>query len=1055
MVRLRTVPLYKFRRAPSGGSVVFPAPARSLRSLSTTAAASKCKFAPPPPPPGGPRNNKNGAASASFMIRNRAAAESGAGSSAASARPVVRQLTPAVAALCSEHDRRTLELLRDEHQDSVLAAIGGMLSCSSSGREVVLASPGDVLSISQAGVEQGQQEPERTGGCTTEKDREVDVVLAKKPQQPIERPKTPAPTLSPDAIGRLSTPVFLHLLERVLDEYDLHGMNNYGAGDAVELQSIPATTQHQHRKAHTLFDLVLTRHRHYFLAQQDFSFSPSTDETGEGSADASLSGVVSRANEAGAGTGHEVVHGATTAKRSCAPSISYPPAPSPDYSINPQFPVENLAASDVIGTFLTKGNNNLTHAALRTERDAYAVLRLLPTTTAVPLVVPFLSESMQTQTLSYSEHLWKGEENLERDLRVVAQHQVRGERTYFLNISDEKEGTTSRTAGKNFENEDEARVAFLTAEYLEGARAVQPREHETRDEMLVKYVKLCVSKANLPFIRAGMVPVLEAFAYFADNLAAPACAPGFPGRSIDGLQANVPNKRLFGNMLKSNDNVNCGPPRSHINAFQARGRAATRLGGQFVGLYSDYVCDHVDALSAADCSRMITALGRRVLPTDEFWMFMLAKRTQETIRTFDGRQIVSVAFSFADQYLEDDDFMKVLVDEVLHDRQEDEPERRVSDHDESIALDVHVPPLEQKKWHALTSVQKVALLWSCAKLRYRDEELAERVLREVGYQDKEWFGHFSPAHLRPEQSGSARTSTSKPTATSASTRLTFYRQFLYALGFLDLLHLPTAVDREFVREVARKARLGVQAKDDEDEWAHTAALSALYLFPSPSCSIGTEERIARTASISKNGSGGGTMPRPTGGNGCVASSSEMLKQEVMAKSPDSDHLATVSGATTAAAKSHAPFFMLLAAALDIISVNRQWTASRRPSLASRRIKLILSCVLNGMLGPLTAFPRSILKQLAQCGSLLDCLNTGGHETDSSGFHLEVATVLDQLRVKYGLEKAASPFVLDLLLSQNQAFFRTEETEEDRRRAAQQLDLERRRLEYVFGVGAAA
>lgn len=59
-------------------------------------------------------------------------------------------------------------------------------------------------------------------------------------------------------------------------------------------------------------------------------------------------------------------------------------------------------------------------------------------------------------------------------------------------------------------------------------------------------------------------------------------------------------------------------------------------------------------------------------------------------------------------------------------------------------------------------------------------------------------------------------------------------------------------------------------------------------------------------------------------------------------------------------------------------------------------------------------PFQLLRQVSKISLQM---NEGKHdfEPDSSGFHLEVAAVLDQLRVSYFVERPEAPFVLDLVL----------------------------------------
>eukprot|EP00392_Amoebophrya_sp_AT5.2_P002609 g2614.t1 len=695
-----------------------------------------------------------------------------------------------------------------------------------------------------------------------------------------------------------------------------------------------------------------------------------------------------------------------------------------DYAKNAAFPFEQLSGrSDFLTKLLTAkstGEQGVT-SSLRSERDAYALLRLLPPAHAVPLISAFLSEVVQRDALSY-EKVSDGK-GLEECCVEIARHTVDAEEKYFgaassglhaqeqaderyciseAELVDQQEAGSSGSAPKKSKAE---RVSALKERYLAQAREIADRttnntssssaslQLDRGKEELEKFLKLCVARANVPLIRAGILPMIEAVAYY--GMAADHSALQHPAQHQMRVDSSVSTRS------------------------GARNKKAP-VGGCFVSLYSDFVSDHVDALAPSDCARFITALAKPVFSTDEFWMFMLAKRTQDCITEFSGLQLVSIAYSFADQYLEDDDFMRVLVDELLFCATDPESRSATS---------------TDTKFATLTVYQKTAMLWSCAKLRYRDEELARAVVAEVA--------ENLQRHTLQEN-GSASAPQHRQQLLHSH-----YRQFVYALGFLDLLDLVAdvsgGVENELIKNLARQVRRAASAKDEEDEWAHTSAATSLYLFPANARTRKDFLAPATAATSSGRERVREAGPSPTAH---PAFASGKLEQGTISTS-----VMTSERGEGGHPPAHLrPFFMLLASSLNMLSVNRQFFASKRPSLASRRVKLILSCFLSGMLGPVTDFPLSVLKQLSKCGSALDGLKTGGHETDSSGFHLEVATVLDQLRVAYGLEKAAAPFVLDLLLTQSQPFFKQlaaagavgEERAEGEHREKE------KRLAYVFG-----
>eukprot|EP00971_Amphidinium_carterae_P083839 1659307-Amphidinium_carterae.1 len=90
---------------------------------------------------------------------------------------------------------------------------------------------------------------------------------------------------------------------------------------------------------------------------------------------------------------------------------------------------------------------------------------------------------------------------------------------------------------------------------------------------------------------------------------------------------------------------------------------------------------------------------------DEFWLFMLAKRTEDIADQFHPQAIVDIAMRYAVRNLEDDQFFEALAKQV------------VDRHDQFSML------------------QLADFLHACAKLHYLDDALCNVVLSQ--FQDPE------------------------------------------------------------------------------------------------------------------------------------------------------------------------------------------------------------------------------------------------------------------------------------------------------------------------------
>jgi len=114
---------------------------------------------------------------------------------------------------------------------------------------------------------------------------------------------------------------------------------------------------------------------------------------------------------------------------------------------------------------------------------------------------------------------------------------------------------------------------------------------------------------------------------------------------------------------------------------------------KLVQLFSNYVCERIPELTPYEITTFAEALTSVALPMDEFWLFMMAKRVQDTADAFTAEQILSLAQRYADKSLEDEEFFGALCMRVLSGLREFGPRR--------LAY----------------------FLFACAKLRYRHEEL--------------------------------------------------------------------------------------------------------------------------------------------------------------------------------------------------------------------------------------------------------------------------------------------------------------------------------------------
>eukprot|EP00927_Polykrikos_kofoidii_P029467 TRINITY_DN25482_c0_g1_i1.p1 TRINITY_DN25482_c0_g1~~TRINITY_DN25482_c0_g1_i1.p1 ORF type:complete len:748 (+),score=112.23 TRINITY_DN25482_c0_g1_i1:82-2325(+) len=94
------------------------------------------------------------------------------------------------------------------------------------------------------------------------------------------------------------------------------------------------------------------------------------------------------------------------------------------------------------------------------------------------------------------------------------------------------------------------------------------------------------------------------------------------------------------------------------------------LSTRLVQLFSNHVCERIPVLSQEDITTFVVALTSQALPMDEFWLFMMAKRIQDTSVDYSPKQIVIIAGRYAHKNLEDHEFFGALSDRVLGGLQE-------------------------------------------------------------------------------------------------------------------------------------------------------------------------------------------------------------------------------------------------------------------------------------------------------------------------------------------------------------------------------------------------
>ncbi|CAK0904896.1 unnamed protein product, partial [Prorocentrum cordatum] len=142
----------------------------------------------------------------------------------------------------------------------------------------------------------------------------------------------------------------------------------------------------------------------------------------------------------------------------------------------------------------------------------------------------------------------------------------------------------------------------------------------------------------------------------------------------------------------------CGAIFSSYTPVRRAAGTALPLNLRLVQLFSNYVCERIPELTPEQITIFVVSLTSSAQAMDEFWLFMLAKRIQDTASQFSTSQVVTIARRYADRELEDGEFFGAL-------------SQRVRDSLEEFTLP-----------------ERADFLLSCAKLKFLDEDLCAAAL---------------------------------------------------------------------------------------------------------------------------------------------------------------------------------------------------------------------------------------------------------------------------------------------------------------------------------------
>ena len=84
------------------------------------------------------------------------------------------------------------------------------------------------------------------------------------------------------------------------------------------------------------------------------------------------------------------------------------------------------------------------------------------------------------------------------------------------------------------------------------------------------------------------------------------------------------------------------------------------LGNRVVQLFTHFICARIPELTPEQTTCFVEALTSQSVPMDEFWLFMMAKRIQDTTDQFSPEQVATISRCYADNQLEDDEFFGAL-----------------------------------------------------------------------------------------------------------------------------------------------------------------------------------------------------------------------------------------------------------------------------------------------------------------------------------------------------------------------------------------------------------
>jgi len=95
------------------------------------------------------------------------------------------------------------------------------------------------------------------------------------------------------------------------------------------------------------------------------------------------------------------------------------------------------------------------------------------------------------------------------------------------------------------------------------------------------------------------------------------------------------------------------------------GAVVPALGRQVVQLFSNFICERIIDLTPEQITTFIIALTSKALPMDEFWLFLMAKRVQDSPKDYSAAQVTIIAERYSSKFLEDDEFFGALARNII------------------------------------------------------------------------------------------------------------------------------------------------------------------------------------------------------------------------------------------------------------------------------------------------------------------------------------------------------------------------------------------------------